>query len=58
MYTVARALQLLGLLLLPLAVAGNVADERLSLKESLEMSAIGVMVFALGWLLQQTTRPR
>jgi hypothetical protein len=58
MYTIARALQLLGLLLLPLAVAGNVADERLSLKESLEMSAIGVMVFALGWLLQQTTRPR
>jgi hypothetical protein len=58
MYTIARALQLLGLLLLPIAIAGNVANERLSLKESLELSAIGVMVFSLGWLLQQTTRQR
>jgi hypothetical protein len=55
-YAIARFLQLVGLLLLPLAIAGNLANERLNLKESLELSAVGIMVFAAGWLLQQGTK--
>jgi hypothetical protein len=53
LYTVARVLQFLGLLILPIAIAGNLADERLNLKESLELSAAGIIIFAVGWLLQQ-----
>jgi uncharacterized membrane protein YjfL (UPF0719 family) len=57
LYNVARLLQFAGLLILPIAVAGNVA-ERLSLKDSLIWSGVGVVVFLVGYLLQQTTRPR
>jgi hypothetical protein len=53
LYTVARVLQFLGLLILPIAIAGNLADERLNLKESLELSTAGIVIFAAGWLLQQ-----
>ncbi|MCC6418026.1 MAG: hypothetical protein IT429_07220 [Gemmataceae bacterium] len=56
LYHLARLLQLAGLVILPVAVMGNVADERLSLKESLILSAVGVGVFVVGWLLQQTTK--
>ena len=55
-YRAGRFLQLLGLLILPLAIAGNLANERLSLADSLKMSAVGILVFALGWLLQQAAR--
>jgi hypothetical protein len=58
MYNLGRLLQLLGLLILPLAIAGNLAGERLSLKDSLTMSGVGVVVFSIGWLLQQGARPR
>jgi hypothetical protein len=58
LYSVARVLQFLGLLILPVAIAGNVANEQLSIKESLELSAVGVIVFSAGWLLQQATRQR
>jgi hypothetical protein len=57
-YGLGRLLQLVGLVLLPIAIAGNVANERLSLKESLSLSAVGVLVFSVGWLLQQGSRPR
>jgi hypothetical protein len=55
-YKLGRLLQLLGMILLPVAIAGEVA-ERLSLKESLTLSGLGVGVFLLGWLLQQSKRP-
>jgi hypothetical protein len=58
MYTIARILQLLGLLILPVAIAGNLADERLNLKESLELSTVGILLFSVGWLLQQAVRRR
>jgi hypothetical protein len=59
MYTLGRLMQLLGLLLLPMAIAGNLADEQqLSLKQSLSMSAVGIVIFSVGWLLQQGARPR
>ena len=55
LYKLGRFLQVAGMILLPLAIAGNVADEtRMPLKTSLLLSAIGVGVFALGWLLQQS----
>jgi hypothetical protein len=58
MFTIARIMQLLGLIILPVAIAGNLADERLNLKESLELSTVGVLLFAVGWVLQQAVRRR
>jgi hypothetical protein len=51
-YKLARALQFLGLVILPVAIAGNVA-EQLTLWQSLSLSGAGVFVFYLGWLLQK-----
>jgi hypothetical protein len=56
-YRLGRLLQLMGLVLLPIAMAGNIA-ERLDLRAMLTLAGIGVGVFALGWLLQQTARPK
>ncbi len=59
LYKLGRLLQLAGLVILPVAIAGNVArPDSVSLKTSLALSAVGVAVFALGWWLQQGTRPR
>jgi hypothetical protein len=59
LYKLGRFLQLLGLLILPAAVAGNVVrQEQMDLKMSLAISGLGVAVFAVGWLIQQATRPR
>jgi hypothetical protein len=58
LYTIARVLQLIGLLILPIAIAGNIADERLNLRESLELSTVGILIFAAGWLLQQGSKKR
>jgi len=55
-YRLGRILQLLGLLILPAAIAGEMA-ERLTLKESLTMTGVGISVFFIGWLLQQNKRP-
>ena len=56
-YKVARFLQLAGLIIVPVAISGNVA-EKLDLKESLTLSVVGCVVFLCGWLLQQTSRPQ
>jgi hypothetical protein len=59
LYKVGRFLQVVGLILLPVAIAGNVArEDQVNLKLSLTLSAVGVGVFVLGWWLQQATRPR
>jgi hypothetical protein len=63
LYRLARALQLVGLLLLPIAVAGNLAEaarveNALSLKDTLLLSAAGIGCFAIGWFLQQQVRPK
>jgi hypothetical protein len=59
LYKLGRLLQLVGLILLPVAIAGNVArEEQINLRVSLTLSAVGVGVFVLGWWLQQATRPR
>jgi hypothetical protein len=58
LYKIGRFLQLVGLILLPVAIAGNVAPDTLDLRASLTVSALGIMVFTLGWLIQQAGRRR
>jgi len=58
-YKVGRFLQVVGMILLPLGIAGNVADpQRIDLKTSLSISAVGVVVFLVGYAIQQLGRPR
>jgi hypothetical protein len=57
LYGLSRLLQFVGLVILPIAISGNVA-EKLDLRESLTVSGIGVCIFIAGWLLQQATRPK
>ena len=56
-YHIARFCQLAGLIILPIAIAGNVA-EKLDLRESLSLSSVGVLLFIIGWALQQFVKPR
>ena len=62
LYKLARFLQVLGLLICPVGIAGNVAEKNgepvVPLKTSLMIAAGGALVFTLGWLLQQATRPK
>ena len=57
LYKLGRFLQLVGLVVLPVGVAGNLA-ERLTLWESLTVSGIGVLCFYAGWQIQQWTAPK
>jgi hypothetical protein len=56
LYKLGRFLQFAGLVILPVAISGNVA-EKLDLKQSLLLSTVGIVVFFAGWLLQQAGRP-
>jgi hypothetical protein len=52
-----RFLQLLGLLIAPAGIAGNVArPDEVDVKTSLGIAAMGVGVFVVGWLVQQAVR--
>lgn len=58
LYRLARLLQFLGLVLLPVAIAGNVADpEHMNVSQFLKLALVGVVLFFVGWLLQQRARP-
>lgn len=58
LYKLGRVMQLVGLLLLPLAIAGNIApDKPTTLGQSLWLSAIGITIFMVGYGLQQLGRP-
>jgi hypothetical protein len=57
LYKLGRALQLIGLLLLPFAMAGNLSDKTTE-ADMLKVVAAGIGVFAVGWLLQRAARPR
>ena len=62
LYSLARVLQIIGLILVPLAIAGNLAElanahNRLTLWESLALSGVGVLLFTIGWLIQQRVKP-
>jgi hypothetical protein len=54
LYRLGRMLQIIGMILLPLAIAGNLSPEDpLSLKESLSLSGAGIGIFTVGWLIQR-----
>lgn len=54
LYQLGRFLQLLGLVILPVGVAGNMArPEEVTVKTTLAIGAAGVAVFYLGRLLQK-----
>jgi hypothetical protein len=57
LYKLGRLLQFAGLVILPVAIAGDMAA-KIEFKESLTLSAVGIVVFFTGWLLQQGARPR
>ena len=58
LYKLGRFLQVVAMILLPVAIAGNVADpQRVDLKTSLILSGAGVVIFIVGWLIQQAGRP-
>jgi hypothetical protein len=57
LYKLGRLLQIVGLILLPLAIAGNLSPERpMDLRASLTLSAAGIAVFSAGYLIQQAGR--
>jgi hypothetical protein len=59
LYRMGRLLQATGLLMLPLAIVAQIAPERaVSLGTSLTFSGIGIMLFFVGWLIQQAGRRR
>lgn len=56
-YRLGRFLQLLALIVLPVGVAGNVArPDLIGVRESLAIATAGVLLFAIGWSLQQWSR--
>ena len=57
LYRLGRLLQFAGLVILPIAIAGDMAG-RVEFKQSLALSFVGVVVFFTGWLLQQGARPQ
>jgi hypothetical protein len=57
LYKLGRFLQVVGMILLPVAIAGNASD-RTSFKTFLIVAAIGVVVFTVGWLIQEAGRPK
>jgi hypothetical protein len=58
-YRLGRILQIMGMILLPIGMAGNILrPEVVSVQESLVCAGVGVAVFLAGWLLQQLGRRR
>jgi len=56
LYRLGRLLQLAGLIILPVAIAGEL-NQKLDLRQSLALSAVGVLIFFGGWILQQGRKP-
>jgi hypothetical protein len=52
LYKVGRLLQFVGLIILPIAMAGEIA-ESYSLGRMLVWASVGIGVFGLGWAIQQ-----
>ena len=58
LYKLGRFLQLLGLIIVPVGVSGNLArPEEVPVKTTLLIAAAGVGVFYLGRLLQRVGEP-
>ena len=59
LYKLGRFLQLLGLLIAPAGIVGNIVQrDQVTEGTMLVILAAGAGVFAVGWLLQQAGRPR
>jgi hypothetical protein len=59
LYRLGRVMQMIGMVLLPLAIVANLSPtDPVDLKTSLTMSGVGVLVFGLGWLVQQAGKPQ
>jgi hypothetical protein len=59
LYKLGRALQVAGMLIMPVGMAGNIMrPEQITVQDSLTIAAVGIAVFGLGWLLQQAGRSR
>jgi hypothetical protein len=56
LYRVGRLLQLAGMIILPVAIAGEVL-QRIDLKQMLALSAVGIAIFFAGWVMQQGGKP-
>jgi hypothetical protein len=58
LYKIGRFLQVLGLIIVPVGVSGNLArPEEVTVKATLVIAAAGVGVFYLGRLIQQSGTP-
>ena len=58
LYQVGRFLQVVGMLVLPAGMVGNMVDPvRVDLKTSLLVAGVGIVIFTLGYLLQQAGKP-
>ena len=59
LYKLGRFLQLVGLVVMPVGIAGNMArPEEVGVKAELTIAGAGLVVFVIGWLLQQSARPQ
>jgi hypothetical protein len=61
LYRLGRALQVIGMIIVPLAIAGNLAEAAgakfsLDVKEMLLLSALGIIIFYIGRGLQERAR--
>jgi hypothetical protein len=57
LYGLGRLMQLVGLILLPVAMAGNLA-EQMSLKDMYIVCGVGLVLFLIGLSLQKMTPRR
>jgi hypothetical protein len=58
-YKLGRFLQLIGMIMLPIAMAGNlVPTDPLPAGTMLTLTAVGVGVFLLGWMIQGGGKPQ
>ncbi len=58
-YRLGRFLQLLGLLIAPVGMAGNLArPDQVSEGKMLAILAGGIVVFGIGWLIQRGAKPQ
>lgn len=58
LYACGRFLQVVGMILLPLGIAGNLSPrDPLTLGQSLGLAGAGVLVFGAGYLMQQLGKP-
>jgi uncharacterized membrane protein YjfL (UPF0719 family) len=56
LYKLGRLMQLIGLIILPIAMAGEIAQS-FSLGRMLVWATVGIVVFGIGWWLQRAGQP-